>query len=123
MCMYSPQVHTSISLEDQKILSYITITGCSLSLCALVIAVLLFITNRYYSHLHHFPLSHLQYVESVSVSLVSAPFNFYLFAGLLLFINLKGNAVILSYIPSLSFFILFLSSSNSLFFHLISLQT
>ncbi|XP_026027989.1 adhesion G-protein coupled receptor G2-like [Astatotilapia calliptera] len=39
-------VCTSISLKDQKILSYITITGCSLSLCALVIAVLLFITNR-----------------------------------------------------------------------------
>ncbi|KAL3992622.1 centriole, cilia and spindle-associated protein [Sarotherodon galilaeus] len=39
-------VPASISPKDQKILSYITITGCSLSLCALVTAVLLFITNR-----------------------------------------------------------------------------
>uniref|UniRef100_A0AAX7TQQ1 Adhesion G protein-coupled receptor G3 n=1 Tax=Astatotilapia calliptera TaxID=8154 RepID=A0AAX7TQQ1_ASTCA len=36
----------SLSPKDQEILTYITLIGCSLSLFALVITVLLFITNR-----------------------------------------------------------------------------
>ncbi|XP_039469459.1 adhesion G-protein coupled receptor G2-like [Oreochromis aureus] len=36
----------SLSSKDQEILTYITLIGCSLSLFALVITVLLFITNR-----------------------------------------------------------------------------
>ncbi|XP_035538089.1 adhesion G-protein coupled receptor G5-like [Morone saxatilis] len=39
-------VSASLSPEDQNILSYITIIGCSLSLFTLVITVILFITNR-----------------------------------------------------------------------------
>ncbi|XP_034385414.1 adhesion G-protein coupled receptor G1-like isoform X2 [Cyclopterus lumpus] len=37
---------STVSAKDQEILSYITLIGCSLSLFALVITVLLFITNR-----------------------------------------------------------------------------
>ncbi|XP_030582170.1 adhesion G-protein coupled receptor G1-like [Archocentrus centrarchus] len=38
-------VPVSISLEDQEILTYLTLTGCCFSLLTLAIAVLLFITN------------------------------------------------------------------------------
>ncbi|KAJ0001930.1 hypothetical protein NQD34_001726 [Periophthalmus magnuspinnatus] len=37
---------TQVSAADQKNLTYITFVGCSISLCALLVAVLLFITNR-----------------------------------------------------------------------------
>ncbi|XP_072237094.1 adhesion G-protein coupled receptor G2-like [Leuresthes tenuis] len=39
-------VSASLSPKDQEILEYISLIGCSLSLCGLVITVLLFITNR-----------------------------------------------------------------------------
>uniref|UniRef100_A0A3Q3QVI7 Uncharacterized protein n=2 Tax=Monopterus albus TaxID=43700 RepID=A0A3Q3QVI7_MONAL len=39
-------VSVPLSSEDHEILSYITLIGCSLSLFALVIAVLMFITNK-----------------------------------------------------------------------------
>ncbi|XP_036951582.1 adhesion G-protein coupled receptor G1-like isoform X1 [Acanthopagrus latus] len=39
-------VSANISPEDQQILTFITLTGCSISLFALVLTVLLFITNK-----------------------------------------------------------------------------
>ncbi|XP_030582181.1 adhesion G-protein coupled receptor G5-like [Archocentrus centrarchus] len=41
-----PVSSDSLSSTDQKVLNYISLIGCSLSLFALVITVLLFITNR-----------------------------------------------------------------------------
>ncbi|XP_006779759.1 adhesion G-protein coupled receptor G2-like [Neolamprologus brichardi] len=46
MC-FSPQIpDPSITKKDQEILTRITVIGCSISLFTLVIAILLFITNR-----------------------------------------------------------------------------
>lgn len=46
-CVFYPQVSSStVSHQDQEILTYITTIGCSLSLVALVITVVLFVTNR-----------------------------------------------------------------------------
>ncbi|XP_030582179.1 adhesion G-protein coupled receptor G1-like [Archocentrus centrarchus] len=39
-------INAQISKEDSEILNYITLIGCSLSLCALVITTLLFTSNR-----------------------------------------------------------------------------
>lgn len=45
-CVFSPQVSAHLDPKDQEILSYITLIGCSISLFALVITVVIFITNR-----------------------------------------------------------------------------
>ncbi|XP_072320716.1 adhesion G-protein coupled receptor G1-like [Eucyclogobius newberryi] len=44
--MISNKETTQVSPEDQENLTYITFIGCSISFCALVVAVVLFITNR-----------------------------------------------------------------------------